>query len=369
MQEPIRILQIIGRMDRGGAESMIMTLYRNIDRKKIRFDFLVHTDKKCAFDDEIKELGGEIFRIPRYTVKNHFAYRKSLHDFFMHHQEHQLIHCHMNSTAAIIVKCAKKCGKKTIVHSHNTSYESGLSNRIKEILQIPLKNEKNTDFRFSCGTEAGKWLFGKLEFTVINNAIDSNKFIFNQDVRDEIREKYNLQNKFVIGNIARFDLQKNHDFIVNIFNDIYIKDHDAVLLLVGDGPLRKTIEDKVNRLGLEECVIFTGVQSNVSELLMAMDVFVFPSLFEGLGIVLIEAQASGLKSFTSGSVVPDEAQVTNLLEYISLEESAQYWAEKVLECENEYERRDMQDEIIRAGYDISTTVKWLEEFYINEWSK
>lgn len=254
---------------------------------------------------------------------------------------------------------------KTIIHSHNISSGKGIDNKFKDFLQIPLKKEKKADFRFACSKDAGKWLFDKCDFKVINNAIDTNMFIFNEDKRNNIRKLYSIEDKLVIGNIARFSEQKNHIFLIDIFNEIYKKNKNAVLMLVGDGHLKNEIEDKVNLLGLRENVIFTGVKSNVNEHLMAMDVFLFPSLFEGLGIVLIEAQASGLKCFTSDIVVPNEAKVSDLLEYINLSKDAKYWAGKVLECDNGYERENMTQYIVDMGYDIKETVKYLQSFYLN----
>lgn len=368
MDKPIRVLQVLGRMNRGGAETMIMTLYRNIDRSKVQFDFLVHTNETCDYDAEIEALGGNIYRVPRYTVKNHLAYKQSFNQFFEKHKEFKMVHCHINSTAAIVAKIAKKHDRTIIVHSHNTSYESGFSNRIKELLQLPLKNEKNTDFRFACGKEAGEWLFGKSEFKVINNAIDSEKFVFNGEIRNKIREQYGIQDKFVIGNVARFNEQKNHTFLVDIFYEVHKENQNAVLMLVGDGELREEIEDKVEKLGLKSSVIFAGVQANVNEILMGMDVFLFPSLFEGLPVTLIEAQATGLQLMISDTI-SKEVDLTGLVNYISLENTASNWSEKCLNVNDNFKRMSVQDTIIKAGYDISTNAIAFKEFYLMEWNK
>lgn len=369
MEKPIRVLQVLARMNRGGAETMIMNLYRNIDRSKVQFDFLVHTEQKCDYDDEIYSLGGNIYRVPQYTVKNHLTYKKVFNQFFAEHTEYKIVHCHINSTAAIIAKCAKKNGKKIIVHSHSTSSGKGVSNAIKDYLQKPLKSAKTTSFRMACSKEAGEWLFGNLDFMILNNAIETEKFVFNECIREKVRKEYKLQNRVVVGHVGNFTVPKNHSFLIDIFTEIRKKNESAVLMLVGDGGLRQEIEEKVARLGLTDSVIFTGVQANVNELLMGMDVFLFPSLFEGLGIVLIEAQATGLKCFTSEIVVPMEAKATDLLQYITLDNGAKQWSDNVLEVCSQYERENKKLEIVNHGYDIQDNVRILQKFYIEQRNK
>ena len=366
MSEPIRVLQVFGRLDRGGAETFIMNVYRNIDRSKVQFDFIVHTADKCAYDDEITALGGRIFRVPRYNGKNHFRYKKEWNLFFRQHTEYKIIHAHIRSTAAIFLNIAKKYGLVTISHSHNDSSGKGFSATIKNILQYSLRNI--ADFLFACSKQAGEWLYGKKacakkNFHVIPNAIDTEKFIYDPVARESKRKELSLENKFVVGHIGRFDTQKNHDFIVNIFEKIYRKNNKAVLLLVGDGTLRSKIEQKVETFGLKDNVIFAGVRSDVPDLLNTMDVFLFPSLWEGFGIVLLEAQATGLRCVVS-DVVSQEVKITKLLECVSLEKSASHWADKVLAYVDGYERKNMQQEIGESGFDIQEVAKWLENFYI-----
>lgn len=366
MGEPIRVLNLFTIMNRGGAETMVMNYYRNIDRTKIQFDFLLHRSEKGAYDDEIRKLGGRIYYAMPIYPQNFHAYKKFIKGFFNEHKEYNIIHSHMSELGYFAFKEATKHKVETIIcHAHNAAIGFDLKMIVRNYFKWRMK--PYITHQFACGVNAGKWLFGNDNSTIMKNAIDTSKFIFDTETRNKFRKEYNLQNKFVVGNVARFNEQKNHVFLIDIFAEIHKKNENTVLMLVGDGELRKEIEDKVEKLGLTNNVIFTGVKSNINELLMAMDVFLFPSLFEGLGIVLIEAQATGMKCFTSKDVVPIEAKLTDLVEYIPLKKSDEYWAEKVLVNINS-ERKNMQSQIEKAGYDIKTTAKWLENFYLENWS-
>lgn len=360
--EPIRVLQVVGLMGRGGAESMIMNLYRAIDRTKIQFDFVVHTKEEQAFDQEILALGGRIYRVPSYKVYNHLAYRRAWRDFLKNHGEYRVVHSHIRSTASIFLPIAKEFGLVTVVHSHNTSSGAGLANGVKNLLQRNLKREGSADYRLACGQEAGRWLFGDLDFQVLANAIHTDDFVFSPEIRGKIRSQYGVEDCFVMGNVARFHPQKNHLFLLEVFAEIYHRNPNARLMLVGDGDLRAEITQKISALKLEDGVILTGVQPNVNELLMAMDVFLFPSLWEGLPVTMIEAQATGLHCVASRDNVTAEVAVTDLVEFVPLEAGAVHWAERALGCG--YERKDMRDQITDAGYDIEATATWIQEFYL-----
>ena len=366
MDAPVRVLHVLGRLDICGAETLVMNIYRNIDRTKVQFDFMLHTGDKCAYESEVAALGGEIFRIPAYKALNHFKYKSEWRKFFKNNSAHKIIHGHMTSTAAIYLKIAKKHGLTAVSHAHNTSSGRDLTAKIKDIMQLPIKN--TADYLFACSKAAGIWCYGRNigerpDFKVVNNAIDAEKFIFDPFIRELKRKELGLENKFVICHVGRFEVQKNHSFLIDIFKEIYEKNHNAVLLLTGEGPLRGDIEKKAESLNLKDNVIFTGVCSDIPDLLCAADVFLFPSLWEGLGIVLIEAQASGLHCIAS-DVVPEEAKITGLLEYVSLDKPASYWAEKVLSYDCGYERKNMRDGIKNAGYDIKEGSKRLEDFYL-----
>lgn len=368
MPQSIRVLQVFAQMNRGGAESMIMNLYRNIDRSKLQFDFVVHTDKKCAFDDEIQLLGGKIYRVPVYKGTNHFTYKKCWNTLLHEHPEYKIIHGHVRSTAAIYLKIAKNYGLMTIAHSHSTSSGTGLSAIAKNILQYPIRY--TADYLFACSAFAGTWLFGekackKDNFFILNNAIDAKQFIYDEGKRNDKRREYQIEDKFVIGHVGRFQAPKNHEFLIDIFKIVHDQNNNAVLLLVGDGNLRLTIEKKVDCLGLTDNVIFTGVRSDIPELMQAMDVFVFPSLYEGLGIVAVEAQAAGLHCIVADTIAK-EAYMTDLIETVSLKESADDWASKILKYIDGYKRRNTYGQINLSGYDIGETTQWIEKFYLSK---
>lgn len=361
---PIRILHVMGGMNRGGAETMVMNLYRSIDRERVQFDFVVHATEKCSYDDEILELGGNIYRYPRYKGVNHVLFLNFWNSFFREHSEFICIHCHIRSVAVPILKQARKHGHKTISHSHSTSSGEGIVKLVKDYYQKPLKREGFSDLKIACSQNAGEWLFGQSNFMVLNNAISTEKFMFNQKKRDSMRQRLNLSNQFVLGNISRFNEVKNHMFLLDIFHEVRKKNENAMLLLVGDGSLRLQIEEKIKRLGLEDAVILTGVASNPEDYLQAMDVFLFPSLFEGLPVTLIEAQASGIPCVISDKVISKEVRITDLVEFISLEESAGTWATHILTYQDGYERSGRKEEIVKAGYDVEETAKMLEDVYL-----
>lgn len=370
MSKPIRVLQVIWKMDRGGAETMIMNLYRQIDKSKVQFDFVVHTNQKGAYDDEIMNLGGKIYRIPRFRGTNILSYYNAWNQFFIDHKEYKIIHGHIGSCASIYLKIAKKFGLFTIAHSHNTkNTESGLKSKFYPIFVYPTRYI--ADYFFGCSKMAGIDRYGEKvansdKFTVLNNAIFVKDFIYSREVRKNFRKQLNIEGKFVLGHVGRFSPQKNHQRLIDIFKAVHDKNEKAVLLLVGDGELRKSIEDKVEKLGLLNNVIFAGVRTDISQIMQAMDVFIFPSLYEGLGIVAIEAQAAGLPCIVADTI-PQEAYVTDLIKCISLKESVYIWAEAILKYDNGYNRRNSYKEVKDRGYDINDTAKWVEKFYQTKW--
>lgn len=364
---PIRILHVIGSMNRGGAEVMIMNLYRNIDRSKVQFDFVVQVEEKASFDDEIVSLGGRIFHCPAFNAKNYFLYKKWWNQFFeKHHKEYRAVHGHIGRSVSTFLKIARKYHLYTIAHSHNTA-PKGIKSFLITAYAWPTRFL--ADFYFACSVDAGVSRYGtrisknQKKFKVLNNAIETRKFQFDEKVREEIRREYGIEQKIVIGHIGRFVNQKNHIFLLDIFEKIHSKCQDTILMLVGDGELRDSIQTKVKRMGLDDAVIFIGVQEDVSVLYQAMDVFVFPSLFEGLGIVAVEAQTTGLQCVISDAVSKECIVTKNQVSICSLKESAEKWAEIVLKNSN-YVRKDSSEQVIAHGYDIHETAKWLSNFYM-----
>ena len=367
MTQPIRILQVIGRMNRGGAESMIMNIYRKIDRTKIQFDFVVHTDSICDFDDEIKSLGGEIYNCPRFTGTNIVSYIKFWNEFFKEHREYKIIHGHIGSSASIYLKIAKKKGLFTIAHSHRGGFDTGIKGTMYRVFSYPTRFI--ADYFFACSESAGISRYGKRVvnnktiFSVLKNAIDVNQYVFSEEIRYKKRKELNLENKFVIGHVGRFDKAKNQEYLVEIFRLIAEKQKNVMLLLIGDGELKSYIIEKVKNYGLEDRVIFTGVRSDVNELLQAMDIFVFPSIYEGLPVTVIEAQAAGLLCIISDTIT-DEVCITPLVQKLPIGKGPIAWA-KNIELLNKNIHENFSSKIKNCGYDINTSVLSLEKFYLS----
>jgi len=366
MDNTIRILHVFGSLNRGGAETRTMEIYRNIDRSKVQFDFMINNPKKCVFEDEVTQLGGKIYRVPKYRIINHLKYKKEWFKFFKNNN-HKIIHAH-TSTAFIYLDFAKQYGIKTRVAHARNSGNVTLISKLTRILEknIPLI----ATHLFAVSTEAGIYHFGenavkKGGVKILPNGIDAVKFIYDSNMRELKRKELKIEDKFVIGHVGNFKKVKNHTFLIDIFMEVFNKNPQTVLMLVGDGELRTDIENKIEKLGMKNHVILTGLRTDVNDLLHAMDVFIFPSFKEGLPGSLIEAQTSGLHCFASDSIT-NEAKITNLAEYIPLKYSASYWAEKVMRYANGYERKNMQEEIKKAGFNVKETAQWLQEFYMGE---
>jgi glycosyltransferase involved in cell wall biosynthesis len=350
-------------MDRGGAETMIMNLYRNVDRTKIQFDFVENEGDETAFDAEIRSMGGRIYHCPRYRGKNHFAYTRWWHTFFKEHpNQYPIVHGHIGSTAAIYLSIAKKYGAFTIAHSHS----AGEGSAMYRVFSYPTRFV--ADHFFACSKAAGISRYGRLvgmdhsRCDVLNHAVDAQKFAYSLEIRAKIRKVLEIaDNALVVGHTGRFVDVKNHTFLLDVFADLLKIEPRAMLLLVGDGELRPQIEQKIQTLNIESNVILTGIQSNVWDYYQSMDVFVFPSLYEGLPLTLVEAQASGLPCCISDTV-PAESAVTELACFRSLEDGTLAWVNWILERAKE-PRRNMFDRIVSTGYEISATSKWLENFY------
>lgn len=362
MSEPIRVLQVVTYMGRGGLETMLMNYYRNIDRDKVQFDFLTHRDERWDYDDEIESLGGKIYHLPKLNPFSK-SYLNALDKFFKEHKEYQIVHCHQDCLSGVVLKVAKKNGVKfTIAHAHSASQDKNLKYIIKTLAKKNIK--KYSDKMFACGEEAGKWMFETDNFEVLNNAIDTDLYTYNKEKADKVKKKFDIENKFVVGHVGRFNYPKNHKFIIDVFYEGQKIKEDSVLMLVGDGDLRHEIEQKVQDLGLSDKVIFTGVRSDVNDLMQGMDVFLFPSLYEGLPVTMVEAQASGLKCIISDKV-PFECKMTENVVVVKLEESPQKWAKEVIKYEK-YERKNTKEEIVKANFDIKANAKYLQEFYLNK---
>ncbi|MFD2725960.1 glycosyltransferase family 1 protein [Hyunsoonleella rubra] len=378
MEQPTRVLQVLTIMNLGGAETMIMNYYRNVDKAKVQFDFLLHRPERGFFDDEIENLGGKIYRMPAINPKNYSDYKKKLTNFFKSHPEYKIVHSHLNALSCIILKIAKNNNIPIrVAHSHlavepfilkkifkkNTDIKATVKDSIQSLIRT--KVPKVATHYFACGVKAGQWLFGKNNqerVTVINNAINSELFSYDVSRSKEIRKQYKLEDKKIIGHVGRFNEQKNHFFLIKVFNEVLKKDKDCVLMLIGDGNLKSAIEKEAEKLGISESILFLGVKKNIPELLQAFDLFLFPSLYEGLPVTLVEAQASGLNIVTSDTVTP-EVNITNQIVFLNLKAPIEKWADMVIEKLN-YIRTNTTDQIKKGGYDIYQNAKNLQDFYL-----
>lgn len=349
---PIRILHCVAGLGRGGYEAFIMNVYRNIDRAKLQFDFLYSFDG--VYVAEIKALGGRLYQIPFITQNGPFAYKSAVYKFLQQHKEYTIVHSHMDKFSGLIMREAKKAGVKTrIAHSHNTNNEGGIAFHLVKNYYGCMINKSCTD-RFACSHDAAKWLFGNYspDAIVVKNAIDSTKF-----TPVDNRERGML----TIACIARFTPQKNHSFLIDIFNELHTKNVNSRLLLAGSGELVNTIKEKTTSLGLDTAVTFLNDCDDIPLLLSRCDVLCAPSLFEGLGIVLIEAQACGVKCVASDTI-PREVGVSSDITFLPLSSGAKVWADAILNLDVSVKNNNLND-IISEGYDIRTTCEFLTDFY------
>lgn len=362
-RKPIRVLHVLHKMDLAGAETLVMNIYRTINREEIQFDFMLHSEMEGAYDREIRKLGGKMYYVPPYKVSNHIEYKNKWRKFFDEHNEYRILHAHSQGPAGVYLKIAKKYGLYTIAHSHNIANGMYLSSIAKYFMQKKVKYLSDT--RLSCSEQAGIWLFGNKPFKVIPNGIKVENFLFDEKTEEKMRHEFKIKDEFVVGHIGRFSKQKNHEFLIEIFAEVCKLNAHSKLLLIGDGELKKDIEDKVRKLGIDEKVIFAGLRSDINKVIMAMDVFVLPSLYEGLGIVLIEAQAAGLNCFASAKV-PKEANVSGQVDFLDLNISPKEWAEHILKKEKCIQRTQSQQKIKDAGYDIIQSTEYLAKLYLDK---
>lgn len=362
--EPIRILHVVQRMEAAGVQSFLMNIYRNIDREKYQFDFLTHYSEKQFYDDEILKLGGKIYRLTVREDHNLLKYMKDLNRFFNEHMEYQIVHGHMDSLGVFYLEAAKlhkvPC---RIAHAHTVIIGGDYKKRLRNLFNRAFK--LNATLLLACSPEAGEYMFRKSKFNVMKNPIDIKRFSYNESVRKQVREELQITDQIVIGHVGRFAKAKNHEFLLNVFQNILLMEPNAVLLLVGQGEMEANIHEKASDLGIEQNIIYLGVRQDVWRIYQAMDAFVFPSIFEGLGIVAIEAQSAGLPTLCSDRI-PALARATDLFNSLSLEESAAAWAEAVLAVIKDTVRTDQTEALTTAGYDVKSVAQELVDMYTNK---
>ena len=367
--EPVRVLMLFTNMNRGGAESMVMSYYRNIDRSKVQFDFLVHRPERGAYEDEIEQLGGRIYRLIPFHPFTFGQYRKLVSRFFDEHPEYQIIHGHCSELGFFIYKEASRRGVPHIIaHAHNAHALYDLKWPFRTWYKHRMR--KYLTHEFTCGQEAAVWLFGKKlakQAVLQRNAIDTQQFRFDMESRVQIRKEFGIaDDTLLIGHVGRFEKQKNHTFLIDIFEKFLALHPQTCLLLVGGtGNLEGSIKSKVKEKGFADKVIFAGTRSDVPQILSAMDVFLFPSFMEGMSLSMLEAQCAGLSCLVSDSI-PKEISVTDLITYYPLESSAEEWAKHLLEVsKGKSDRMVYSKKVAEAGYDIKKNAEWLQNYYLS----
>lgn len=360
MTEPIRVAQMMTDMNYGGVEMVVMNYYRHIDRTKVQFDFFALEGSTIPQREEIEQLGGRVYIVPKYT---HLPeYEKEIIRLFKQNQ-YKIVHSHMNTLSVFSLWGAKKAGiPNRIAHNHSTAGKGETKKNIIKYALRPFAKIYPTKL-CACSRYAGEWLYGKnAEFQVFNNAIDLSRYSYDPQKAAAVRKELGLEDKLVVGHIGRFCYQKNHDFLIDIFNEIHKQRQEAVLLLIGEGELEQDIRNKVKELGLTDSVRFMGKQKDTSEFYQAMDCFVLPSRYEGLPVVGVEAQAAGVPCVMADVVTP-ETKILESTAFVSPEESAVNWAMAVLESTSHYQKKDTSVEMRKAGFNIVTEAEKLERFY------
>lgn len=362
-QEQVRIAHVIGKLNAAGVEAVVNNYYRNIDHSKYQFDYIIDADSSFEPPQELIDMGARYYVVPPY--QNLLVHMKALIRLFKKN-EYKIVHSGMNTLAVFSLCAAWIAGVPVrINHNHSTASKGETKRNILKYILRPFAKLFATDY-VACSYYAGEWMFGKKsmqcgEVTVFNNAIDLSRFKYDETIREKKRLELEINDKFVIGHVGRFCFQKNQEFLIEIFEEVHKQREDTVLMLIGIGETVDQIKDLVKKKDLQDYVLFLGARSDVNELYQAMDVFVLPSRYEGLPVVGVEAQASGLPCVFSTSMT-DETKMTGVAQMISLDKDITFWAQQVLECANMV-RKDTCEEIKKAGFEIETEAKKLERFY------
>lgn len=369
MRDPERVLVLITQLNRGGAETMSMNYYRHFDRSLVQYDFMVNRQEEGAYEAEIEALGGRIFRMspmyPQYFAK----YKREFRDFLRSHPEYRIIHSNLEERSYLPLKVAAEENIPVrIAHAHNEYLTHDFKTLVRNYFRRHLSPYVTQGF--ACSQSAGKWLFGEDmmssgEVGIVQNAIDLHKYSYSHSLRQLERAELGIgDDELVVGSVGRLSPQKNQLFLLKVFAEIKRLRPQSVLLLVGEGELKQTLQQEAADLGIAKDVRFVGSVPNVWDYLQVMDTFIFPSLYEGLGMSLIEAQATGLPCYASDTV-PNAADVTGLVTYLSLKKDAKYWAEKIMERQRPDRSLSHIEDLKMSDFDIDTEAKKLQEFYLD----
>ena len=362
---PPRVLQITGAMNCGGSETLLMNLMRKTDRSKLNFDFCVVPKQEFFYSAEIKRLGGNIYSYP-FKRKQTFLlpfYFFTILKTLLTKGPYKAAHAHYHFLNGVALFAAWLCGVKTRVsHVHCDIPCDTLKLKIIRYFSALLIKTFSTDL-CACSLESGKNLYGdKGEFTVINNGIDAAEFSFNVAARNKTRQALNIENNFVVALTARFFREKNHTFLLDVFAQLLKIKPNAVLLLIGGGPLEEQLKAKAAKLNIQDKVKFLGFRSDVADILKAADAFVMPSLYEGLPLAGVEAQAAGLPCFFADTITK-ELDITGVF-YLPLGAGADAWAKEIAAKTEGFERKNTCELIRKAGFDISFSAAKMQEIYL-----
>lgn len=365
----MRILHVIGAMDRGGAETMIMNLYRAIDRSRVQFDFLVHEQRECDYDEEIQDLGGKVYRdLPRFMLINYPRYKRLCREFFERHDEHAIVHGHIASSAAVYLQEAKRAGRIAVAHSHAQHYPLSLPELGFRALAYPVRFV--ADQFLACSSEAGRDRFGEAviesdRFHVVKNAIDVGRYANDPVAHEQTKRSLGYEGVPLVGHVGRFDPIKNHSYLIEVFLEVRCRVPGAKLLLVGRGPYEEEVRRAVHEAHLEDDVVFFGVTDRVADVLKALDAFVFPSFSEGLSMAAVEAQAAGVPCVLSTGVPELAVIAPSFVERLPLDVGADIWADAVERAVSGGSgRSEGADAARRSGFDVFETAHWLEAYYL-----
>ncbi len=359
MEEPMRVLHIVGAMYPGGIENFIMNVYKHIDRSKVQFDFAVHAEKENDYREQIRALGGQIYKLPRLT-QHPVQSLRVLGDLVKEKQYPIVIRHTPNALVAPQLWVAKKAGAVTVCQAHSETDAQKVLHMLGKGMLV-----RSTDKCLACSPKAGAWMFGNHPFEIVHNAIDIDQFAYETNKADRIRHEFNLAGKHVYGHIGNFSYVKNHSFLLEVFQKIAQKDPDAVLFCLGEGDLRPEIEKKIAELGLKDKVFLTGIRYDVADFMSAIQVLIFPSLFEGLPLTLVEAQAAGLKIVMSDVITRDVIVTKGLVTPMPLAAGPEVWADKCIELAGSaHDRTCQKQEIAAHGYDIEVLGSWYQDFLL-----
>lgn len=351
----------MGKHVTGGIKSVIMNYYENIDRDAIQFDFIVDSDSPLKDYSDIERLGGRVFEIP--PVQQLWGHIFECYKI-LKRENYLIAHAYVNTLNVFPMFAAMLAGVPVrIAENLSTAHQGEKKTKIKNILKpfcklFPTYLAANSKF-------SGKWLYGAKymdKCKVLYNAIDLDKFHYDPELRETTRAVYGWEGKFVIGHIGRYHYQKNHEFLIDIFNEVHKLDDSTILVLIGYGSLKDSIFKKIARLGLTDYVVDLGGREDIAQFYNAMDCFVLPSFYEGLPVVGIESQATGVPCVMSTEVT-SETKITDVAEFISLDESDEEWAIKILKWKS-FQRKCVDEQITESGYNIKNEVHLLKKYYL-----